>query len=77
MAISIERSLDLYLRAVKEKKEETLELLSKLSKKTVYSQEYLGLLARQGKLAAVKEGKKWYSSLRAIQEYKNKRDRKR
>lgn len=77
MAISIERSLDLYLRAIKEEKGESLEPLSKLAKKTVYGQEYLSLLARQGKLAAAKEGKKWYSSSKAIKDYKEKRERKR
>jgi len=77
MAISIERSLDLYLRAIKEEKEEGLEPLSKIAKKTIYSQEYLSLLARQGKLSATKQGREWYSSLKAIKEYKEKRDRRR
>ncbi len=77
MAISIERALDLYLRAIKSGAKDELEPLSKLAKKTVYSQEYLSLLARQGKLAAAKEGRRWYSSLSAIKDYKEKRERKR
>lgn len=77
MAISVERSLDLYLRAIRDKAGERIELLSKLAKKTVYGQEYLSLLARQGKLAAVKEGRNWYSSLEAVKEYKEKRERRR
>ena len=77
MAISIERALDLYLRAIKGGAREELGPLSKLAKKTIYSQEYLSLLARQGKLAAVKEGRMWYSSLKAIRDYKEKRERKR
>jgi Fic family protein len=77
MAISIERSLDLYLRAIKEERGTSLELLSELAEKTIYSQEYLSLLARRGKLSAVKEGKNWYSSPKAIKDYKEKRERKR
>jgi len=77
MAISVERSLDLYLRAIKIGAKEKLEPLSKLAEKTVYSQEYLSLLARQGKLAAAKEGRRWHSSLKAIKDYKQKRERKR
>jgi len=77
MAISIERALDLYLRAIKTETGEKLEPLSKLTKQTIYSQEYLSLLARQGKLAATKEGRRWYSSLGAIKDYKEKRERKR
>ena len=77
MAISIERSLDLYLRAVKHGRRNNLESLLELAKKTKYSQEYLSLLARQGKLSAVKDGRKWYSSLKAVRDYIKKRERKR
>lgn len=77
MAISVERSLNLYLRALGNKTNEKLEPLSQLAKKTAYKQEYLSLLARQGKLSAAKEGRAWQSSLKAIKEYKQKRERKR
>lgn len=43
--------------------------LKDLAKKTPYSQEYLSLRARQGVLDAVKIGKIWYSSKRAIGQY--------
>lgn len=49
--------------------EERLVTLSELSKKTNYSQEYLSLRARQGKLDAVKIDNVWYSSLRALKDY--------
>jgi len=34
-----------------------------------YSQEYLGLRARQGLLDAVKIGRKWHSTRRALKDY--------
>ncbi len=43
--------------------------LKELAKGTPYSQEYLSLRARQGILDAVKTGKSWYSSKRAVEEY--------
>lgn len=43
--------------------------LKELVKETPYSQEYLSLRARQGVLDAVKIGKAWYSSKRAIEQY--------
>ena len=43
--------------------------LKELAKGTPYSQEYLSLRARQGILDAVKTGKAWYSSKRAMEEY--------
>jgi len=36
---------------------------------TAYSQEYLSLRARQGVLDAVKVGRVWYSTKRAVREY--------
>ncbi|KAF5409861.1 MAG: hypothetical protein C5S43_05780 [Candidatus Methanocomedens sp.] len=49
--------------------EEELIPLKELSHETPYSQEYLSLRARQGALDAVKMGKKWFSSKRAVKEY--------
>ena len=43
--------------------------LKELAKGTPYSQEYLSLRARQGILDAVKTGKAWHSSKRAVEEY--------
>ena len=44
--------------------------LKELAKETTYSQEYLSLRARQGVLDAVKIGRVWYSSKRALREYR-------
>lgn len=72
---NVERSLVGYLEAVipeKEKrKEEKWVLLSRLAPKTPYSQEYLSLLCRRGRLEAVKKGRNWYSHLKAVQDYRN------
>lgn len=49
--------------------EDELLPLRELAKDSPYSQEYLGLRARQGKLAAVKIGKVWHTSKKALKEY--------
>lgn len=70
---SIERSLTWYLEAVvpTRRKEPAGQwrLLSDLAAKTPYSQEYLSLLARRGKIEAVKKGRNWYSNLKAVERY--------
>lgn len=71
---SVERSLTWYLDSVvptrKKKPVEEWRLLSDLEAKTPYSQEYLSLLARWGKIEAVKKGRNWYSNLKAIKKYR-------
>jgi Fic family protein len=67
---AVERSLDLYIKAIKNSTvENTLMLLSEIAPKTKYDAEYLGLLVRGGKIAGVKEGRNWKTSLDAIQRY--------
>jgi Fic family protein len=70
---NIDRSLIWYLDGVipskKKKIEAKWQLLSKLAPKTPYSQEYLSLLARRGKIEAVKKERNWYSNLKAIKTY--------
>ncbi len=69
-ARSLERMLDLYLSAlVPTTKGNELVPLSILAKQTPYSQEYLSLLARKGRLSAVKIGGAWNSSRERIREY--------
>lgn len=36
---------------------------------TRYSQEYLSLLARKGRLEALKRGRNWYTTRQAVQDY--------
>lgn len=73
------RSLDIYLDALKPlgvKKERFLKL-SELAKKGPYSEKYLNLLARKGRIEAHKEGRVWVASKEAIQRYISQRDRNR
>lgn len=80
---SIERSLDLYLevfeprKTKKEAERKKYVSLNKVAKDTPYSQEYLSLLARQGKLEAHKEGRNWLTTKEAIERYIKSRERKR
>ncbi len=67
---AVERSLDLYIKAIKNSTAENiLMLLSEIAPKTKYNAEYLGLLVRDGKIAGVKDGRNWKTSLDAIQRY--------
>ena len=67
IARAVNESLQYYLSSFIE--EDRLVPLSDLSKKSDYSQEYLSLRARQGKLDAVKIENVWYSSKKALKDY--------
>ena len=74
---NVERSLTWYLDAVTpEKRKEGVDkwqLLSQIAPKTPFSQEYLSLLARRGRIEAVKKNRDWYSNLKVVNVYiKNK-----
>jgi Fic family protein len=79
IAQAVERSMNIYLQAIRStsNKNEQLILLSELAKGTNFSEKYLNLLARSGKLEAHKEGRNWLSSPKALQEYLDNRKRKR
>lgn len=69
-----ERTLNLYLEAVTPKtgkpaRNDEWIPLRVASEGTPYSQEYLSLLARLGRLEATKIGRSWHTTRRAIQEY--------
>lgn len=64
---SVERSLDMYLDAFKSGPEYIT--LAKAAKNTPYSQEYLSLLARKGRIEAVKIGRNWHVKKEALEEY--------
>lgn len=70
VASAAERSLDLYLRALEPtKKEDELLTLAAASKISPYSQEYLSLLARKRRIAAVKVGREWMITKKELQRY--------
>jgi Fic family protein len=79
IAQAVERSLNLYLQAVSpvRKSTEKYLLLSEIAKHTPYSEKYLNLLIRQGKLEAHKEKRNWVTSENAVKRYMENRQRHR
>lgn len=79
IAQAVERSLNLYLRTLSTSgtKQEQLFLLSELAPHTPYSAKYLNLLARSGRLEAVKQGRNWVASREAVDRYVAGRERMR
>lgn len=79
IAQAVERSINMYLNVIKttSNRKEQLITLSELSKYGTFSEKYLNLLARSGKLEAHKEGRVWLSSQKALNEYLLNRERKR
>lgn len=76
MLLATERSLDLYLAVLQDRTDDYLPLQQLVEEPGIpYGAEYLSLMARRGKLAAYKEGKIWYSSASAVQDYIRKRAR--
>ncbi|MDO8648806.1 MAG: Fic family protein [Candidatus Peregrinibacteria bacterium] len=77
VAQAVERTLDLYLRTFAREKPSKLVTLGEVSRSTPYSQKYINLLARTGRIFAVKHGRIWYTTKEAIEEYRKSRLRKR
>ena len=70
IARCVEESLDLYLSAIAPANgRRHFMKLAEAARDTPYSQEYLSLLARRGKIAAIKIGKDWHVTLEAIENY--------
>ncbi len=79
VAQAVERSMNIYLKVIMSggSPVEKLVPLSALTKKSGFSEKYLNLLARSGKLEAHKEGRVWLSSQKALDLYLQARERKR
>ncbi len=79
IAQAVERSLDIYLNTLlpSQSNERTYLPLAVISKQTPYSEKYLNLLSRQGKLEAHKEGRNWVTTMEAVKRYIETRQRKR
>ena len=78
VAQAAERSLNITLKAVEKSSVQTeFLILSELAEKTEFSAKHLNLLSRKGLLKSQKEGRKWYSSLAAVDEYRKSRLRNR
>jgi Fic family protein len=79
IAQAVQRSLDIYLKMLTPAKtaREHFISLAELAKGTRFTNKYLNLLARSGKLEAHKEGRNWLSSKEALKRYLDGRERKR
>lgn len=78
MIQAIERTLNIFLGALPGLNYEYSSINNLIVEEQLpYGQEYLSLLARQGKIDAYKEGNVWYTSKRAVSNYMENRKRKR
>lgn len=78
---AVERSLIQALeaatpRATPPPDEEVWIPLREAAKNSIYSQEYLSLLARKGRLEAVKHGRNWYTTHKAVAVYSQEVEKK-
>lgn len=76
---AVERSLNIYLKVLQptKKKEARYIRLSEIAKQTAYSEKYLNLLARFGKIEAHKEKRVWVTTIEALKKYEKNRQRQR
>lgn len=79
IAQAVERSLNIYLKVLlpAKKSEGKYVPLSELATHTPYSEKYLNLLARYGKIEAHKEKRIWVATRGSIERYIKERKRKR
>jgi Fic family protein len=79
MLQALERSLNIYINALPHNTYEDYEPISHIVSEpdVPYGQEYVSLLARQGKIDAYKEGRDWLTTKSAVQSYIKTRKRKR
>lgn len=75
---AVSRSLDIYLSNLEDTAGDYAPISSIVKELEVnYGQEYVSLLARQGKIDAHKEGRVWYTTKKAVEDYVAGRKRKR
>jgi Fic family protein len=73
-----ERTLNIYLSSLPDNDYDFQEISNIVNEpNSPYGQEYISLLARQGKIDAHKEGRNWYTTKKAIEDYIENRQRKR
>jgi Fic family protein len=78
MCQALERTLNIYLGAMPGSNYDYQSIQNIVSEPdTPYGQEYVSLLARTGKIDAYKEGRNWYTTKEAIENYMGTRKRKR
>lgn len=78
MAQALERTLNIYITSLPGKDYGYKEISNLVKEPGVpYGQEYISLLARQGKIDAYKEGRNWLTTKDAVENYIKNRQRKR
>ncbi len=78
MCQAIERTSNIYINALPDSNTNYTEISNLVQEEEMmYGQEYISLLARQGKIDAYKEGRNWLTSKEAVLEYVKNRKRKR
>lgn len=78
MAQSLERTLNIYVTSLPDNDYNFQEISNIVEEPNFpYGQEYVSLLARQGKIDAYKEGRNWLTTKDAIENYMTNRKRKR
>lgn len=78
MAQALERTLNIYINSLSGYDAGYQEISNLVKEEDVpYGQEYISLLARQGKIDAYKEGRNWLTTKEAVEEYIKNRQRKR
>lgn len=75
---ALERTLNIYITTLPGSDYEYTEISNLVEEESLpYGQEYISLLARQGKIDAYKEGRNWLTTKKAIKDYMTNRKRKR
>ncbi len=79
MSQALERTLNIYISSLPDNDYDFQEISNIVSEpnELPYGQEYISLLARQGKIDAHKEGRNWFTTKKAIEEYMANRKRMR
>ncbi|WP_454245682.1 Fic family protein [Psychroflexus sp. MBR-150] len=78
MLQALERTMNIYIGSLPDNDLGFTEISNLVQEESLpYGQEYISLLARQGKIDAYKEGRNWFTTKEAIEEYRTNRKRKR
>ncbi len=78
MLQALERTMNIYLGSLPDNDMEFTEISNLVKEESLpYGQEYISLLARQGKIDAYKEGRNWLTTKKAIMDYIANRERMR
>ncbi len=78
MCQSLERTLNIYINVLPDNDKEYVEISNLVQEPNMpYGQEYISLLARQGKIDAYKVGRNWLTTREAVEQYIATRKRKR